>query len=431
MNVYDALRMGEMLEPHGYTMVHAPDDADLVIYNTCHIRDKADEKVFSDVGRFKVLAKPNAIHAVGGCVGQAMGKKVIDRSPAISVVFGPQTYHRLPEFIEIAERRQPFKGRTAVVDTDFPELEKFDTLPKPGAYGPTAFLTIQEGCDKFCTYCVVPYTRGAELSRAVEQVLEEAEGLVAQGVKELCLLGQNVNAYHGTDVNGKEVSFAELIKRLCAIDGMERLRFTTSHTNNMKADLLELFANEPKLMPYLHLPVQSGSNRILQAMNRNHTREDYLDVIKAVRKVRPDIAISGDFIVGFPGETEEDYQETLKIVAETNYAIAYSFAYSQRPGTPAAVMDNQVPEDVKKERLAGLQALLNDQQEQFLANCMGKELDVLVEEKGRKDGELKGRTPHNMSVSFSGNERLIGQVVRVRITHTLPHSLQGEVVLAA
>jgi tRNA-2-methylthio-N6-dimethylallyladenosine synthase len=431
MNVYDALRMGELLEPHGYTMVHSPDDADLVVYNTCHIREKADVKIFSDVGRFKKRAKADAIHAVGGCVGQAMGKQVIARAPAVSVVFGPQTYHRLPEFITLATRQRAEKGRARVVDTDFPELEKFDALPKPGAYGPTAFLTIQEGCDKFCTYCVVPYTRGAELSRAVEQVVDEAKGLVDQGVKEICLLGQNVNAYHGVDAKGREVSFADLIERLCALEGLERLRFTTSHTNNMQRDLVGLFASEPKLMPYLHLPVQSGSNRILQAMNRNHTVEDYLDAIQAVRAVRPDIAISGDFIVGFPGETEADFQETLNIVAATNYAIAYSFAYSPRPGTPAAAMADQVEEVVKKERLAGLQALLNDQQAQYLQSFIGQELDVLVEEPGRSAGELKGRTPHNMSASFSGNERLLGQIVRVKITSALPHSLQGEVVLAA
>lgn len=432
MNVYDAVRMQDLLAPHGYTPADTVNNADLVIMNTCHIREKADDKLFSDVGRFR-RAAPKAILAVGGCVGQAMGAKVMENAPAVKVVFGPQTFHRLPEFIAHVERAKAkgLKGKAQrVVDTEFPELEKFDALPPQGATGPTAFVSIQEGCNKFCTYCVVPYTRGEELSRPLVDIEKDVQGLVQQGVREVTLIGQNVNAYHGEDELGNEISLAGLMARLAKIEGLLRIRFTTSHPNNMTADLIEIMANEPKVMPYLHLPVQAGSNKILQAMNRNHTAESYLETIAAVRAARPDVAISGDFIVGFPGETEEDYLHTLAVAAEVGYSSAYSFAYSQRPGTPADAMPNQVDETTKKERLAGLQALLNDQQAAFNAQFLGQVVDVLVTEEGDAEGQMRGRSPHNVAVNFEGHRRLVGHVVPVKITEARPRSLVGEVVLA-
>lgn len=430
MNQYDAIRMAELMRPHGYYLADAPDGADLVVYNTCHIREKADEKVFSDVGRFKRAADENAIHAVGGCVGQAMGDALMKRQPAVRVVFGPQTIHRLPEFVEQVNRYGRTGKQARVVDTDFPELEKFDKLPTPGAYGPSAFVTIQEGCDKFCTYCVVPYTRGAEISRSVADVVAECRHLADQGVKELVLLGQNVNAFHGEDESGVEVSFAGLLRRVAEIDGVERVRFTTSHPQNMAGDLINLFGEEEKLMPYFHLPVQAGSDRILAAMNRSHTAAEYIEIIERLRAVRPDIAISGDFIVGFPGETEEDFEQTLAVAAEVDYASAYSFAYSPRPGTPAAAMPNQVDEVVKKERLAGLQALLNDQQEAFNRRFIGQTIPVLVEERGSKPNQLRGRSAHNVAVNFNGTERLIGHTVMVNVADGGLKSLFGDIQLA-
>lgn len=433
MNVYDGLRIAELLGDD-YTLQDTPEAADLVVLNTCHIREKADDKVFSDVGRIKQQMAEDAIVAVGGCTGQAMGAKVYQQSKAVSIVFGPQTYHRLPQFIErvYAGRHQRRLGNKnapiRVVDTEFPELEKFDNLPKPGIYGPTSFLTIQEGCDKFCTYCVVPYTRGAEISRPVAHILHEAHIMADQGVKEITLLGQNVNAYHGEDNVGNPISFAKLIEEVGNIPGLERIRFTTSHPNNTEADLIAAFAANPKLMPFFHLPVQAGSNKILKAMNRSHTAESYLRIIEKCREARPDIAISGDFIVGFPGETEEDFQQTLAIVAATNYAYAYSFAYSPRPGTPAADMPHQVEEAVKKERLAGLQALLDDQQAAFNAQFLHKTVHVLAEEKGNKPGQLRGRSEHNLAVNFTASAENIGKIVPVNITKAGNKSLTGECV---
>ncbi len=430
MNVYDGLRMTEMLAPLGYGLQEHYEGADLIILNTCHIREKADDKMFSDIGRMKAEAAEGAIIAVGGCVGQAMGAKIYQQSPAVSIVFGPQTYHRLPDFITQVEdgRKARESGQKnapiRVVDTDLPELEKFDHLPKPGAYGPSAFVTIQEGCDKFCTYCVVPYTRGAEVSRSVQSIVDECRMLADQGVKEIVLLGQNVNAYEVDTV-----TLAGLLEKISDIEGIERLRFTTSHPNNTEADLIEAFVTNKKLMPYFHLPVQAGSNKTLKAMNRSHSVESYLETIRLLRKARPDIAIAGDFIVGFPGETEEDFEETLKIVAAVEYAAAYSFAYSPRPGTPAAEMPNQVDETVKKVRLAGLQALIAAQQEAFNAKFVGQTLDVLVEEKGKHKDQLRGRSPHNISVNFEGNDRLIGTVVPVTITESRPKSLVGHICL--
>lgn len=428
MNAYDAVRMADLMAPHGYAVVDKPDNADLVVLNTCHIRDKADEKVFSDLGRFKKHGKEDTLYAVGGCIGQAMGSKIMKRSKAVSIVFGPQTYHRLPEFIAKSQVRDEEGRFTQVLDTDFPELEKFDSLPAQQADGATAFLSIQEGCDKFCTYCVVPYTRGAEISRKVEAIIKDAKNLVSQGVKDITLLGQNVNAYNGKNTHGKELSLAKLIQELATIDGLDRIRFTTSHPANIDDDLLELFATEPKLMPYLHLPVQSGSDKILKDMNRSHTTDSYLATIRKVREICPDIAISGDFIVGFPGETEEDYMETLALASEVGYATAYSFAYSPRPGTPAAAMDNQIDEITKKERLAGLQALLEFQQTEYAKQFVGKTLKVLVSGKGKKENQLRGHSEHNIVVNFDGGDRLLNEIVNVKITNSYLKSLLGVIV---
>lgn len=427
MNVYDAMRMGDLMKPHGYHLVEDAQGADLVVLNTCHIREKADDKVFSDLGRIKAKVNDGAIIAVGGCMGQAMGADIIKRNRVVEVVFGPQSLHRLPEFVQKAEQARKFKGFKGVVDTEMPELEKFDHLPKPGVHGPTAFVSIQEGCDKFCTYCVVPYTRGQEISRPVSHVEREVIELVEQGVREVTLLGQNVNAYFEKDEDGNDVNFSELIRRLARIDDLWRIRFTTSHPNNMSDELIQLYGEEEKLMPYLHLPVQAGSNKILTAMNRNHTAEGYLEIIRKLRDVRPDMSISGDFIVGFPGESEEDYMDTLSLVAEVEYQSAYSFKYSPRPGTPASTMDHQVPEEVKAERLAGLQALLDDQQEEFNHKFIGKTLEILVDEIDRY-GQSRGRTPHNIAVTVNGDEGLLGKLIHVNITGARPKSLMGEIV---
>ncbi len=427
MNVYDAERMEDVLAPFGFAKTDNAAEADLIILNPCHIREKADDKVFSDVGRYVKGSKKNPLIAIGGCMGQAMGRKVMQRAPNVNIVFGPQTYHRLPEFIARSGWERGFRKR--VLDTDFPSLEKFDSLPKQGLRGPSAFVTIQEGCDKFCTYCVVPYTRGVELSRPVKHVIDEIKHLAENGAKEVCLLGQNVNAYHGIGESGEEWNLARLVRAVAKIDGIELIRFTTSHPSELDNELINLFAEEPKLMPYFHLPVQSGSDRILVEMNRTHTADDYLNAIDLLRMARPDIAISGDFIVGFPGETDEDFEATMELVREVNYSSAYSFMYSPRPNTPAAEMKNQVPQDVKKERLARLQELLTQQQGDFNKSFVGKTLSVLVESTGREPGQIRGRTPHNIAVNMMGNERLIGQQIRVNITHATASSLLGEIEL--
>ncbi len=434
MNVYDGLRMAELMQPLGYTMQASPEGADLILLNTCHIREKADEKVFSDIGRMQKVAAADAIIGVGGCVGQAMGAKIMQRAPGVSVVFGPQTYHRLPALVEKvaqgrAQRQLGHKNAPIrATDTDFPELEKFDALPQSKSYGPSAFVTIQEGCDKFCTYCVVPYTRGAEISRPVQGILDECQQLATQGTREIVLLGQNVNAYHGEDKLGTEWSLAQLCAAIGKIDGIERIRFTTSHPMNTTPDLLEAFATQPKLMPYFHLPVQAGSNKILRAMNRSHTAEQYLQIVEAVKQARPDIAMSGDFIVGFPGETEEDFNATLAIAHTTGYASCYSFAYSPRPGTPGADMPNQIDEAIKKERLAGLQALLSQLQADFNSRFVGQTLPVLAEELNEQ-GQLRGRSPHNVSVNFTTSHShprsQIGHILDVQIQHAGPKSLLG------
>lgn len=424
MNVYDGLRMAELLAPMGYKLAATAENADLVVLNTCHIREKADDKVFSDIGRMRKEANKSAIIAVGGCTGQALGAHIMQQAPAVSVVFGPQTYHRLPALLQ----KVLSGAQKRALDTDFPELEKFDNLPQPGAYGPTAFVTIQEGCDKFCTYCVVPYTRGAEISRPSEDILSEIKTLAQKGVREITLLGQNVNAYqHG------DVSLAKLCGKAGEIEGIERIRFTTSHPNNTTPDLIAAFAENPKLMPYFHLPVQAGSNRILQAMNRNHTVESYLATLAEVRQSRPDIAISGDFIVGFPGETEDDFAQTLQVAAAVGYMGAYSFAYSPRPGTPAAELPDQVDEITKKERLAALNAVLDHTTAVFLERFVGQTLPVLVEGRNenaeRYGSQLRGRSPHNINVNFPQNKAgtlAPGHIVQVKITHAGAKALVGQ-----
>jgi tRNA-2-methylthio-N6-dimethylallyladenosine synthase len=429
MNVYDGLRLADLMKPYGYALVDEPAGADLVVLNTCHIREKADDKLFSDLGRLKKQA-PQAILAVGGCTGQALGAKIFQQESAVKIVFGPQTIQRLPALLAKAQSGQ------RAIDTDFPELEKFDTLPTPGAYGASAFLTIQEGCDKFCTYCVVPYTRGAEISRPMADILTEAQALAAQGVKEITLLGQNVNAY-----SDGGVGLAELCRQVGQVGGIARVRFTTSHPNNTTPDLIAAFApptqgGVPQLMPYFHLPIQAGSDTVLARMNRNHTVAGYLATIAAVRAVRPDVAISGDFIVGFPGETEEEFQQTLALAAHVGYVGAYSFAYSPRPGTPAAELPDQVDEITKKTRLAALQAVLDAGTAAFCARFVGQTLEVLVEGPAKEsmgDGaQLRGRSPHNLPVNFTyggaNPVALVGQLVNVMIERATARSLVGVLV---
>jgi tRNA-2-methylthio-N6-dimethylallyladenosine synthase len=435
MNVYDSDRMADALAPHGYKPVQVMEDADLVILNTCHIREKASEKVFSEIGRLRDLRierralGEDFMIGVAGCVAQAEGEEIVRRAPAVDLVFGPQSYHRLPDLIARA-------GQGAVVDTEFPAEDKFEHLPAPKrevtiGRGLTAFLTVQEGCDKFCSFCVVPYTRGSEVSRPVSQVLTEARALVDAGVMELTLLGQNVNAYHGLDASGRAIGLGELCRLLAEIDGLERIRYTTSHPRDMNGDLIAAHAELDKLMPYLHLPVQSGSDRILKAMNRRHTVSEYVALLERIRRARPDIALSGDFIVGFPGETEEDFEETLGIVREVGYASAFSFKYSPRPGTPGAGLPDQVPEPVKVERLARLNALIIANQRAFADAQVGRVLPVLVEKRGRQPGQLGGRSPYLQAVHMDGPERLIGTIQPVEIVAAGNNSLSGKFVTSA
>jgi tRNA-2-methylthio-N6-dimethylallyladenosine synthase len=432
MNVYDSDRMADALAPHGYETTTDLEGADLVLINTCHIREKASEKTFSEIGRLRELRDEKRLRGedlvigVTGCVAQAEGDEILRRAPAVDLVVGPQSYHRLPDLLARA-RNKP------VVDTDFPEEDKFEHLPPAKREvtmkrGLTAFLTVQEGCDKFCSFCVVPYTRGAEVSRPVAQIMAEARNLVEAGVKELTLLGQNVNAYHGTGDDGRTVGLGELCTMLAGIEGLERLRYTTSHPRDMDDALLDAHAVEPKLMPYLHLPVQSGSDRILKAMNRRHTRDDYMALIARIKAARPDMALSGDFIVGFPGETEEDFEATLQIIRDVCYASAYSFKYSTRPGTPGADLGDQVPEDIKTERLLRLQDLVNAQTTAFHESCVGKVFDVLIDKKGRMPGQIGGRSPYLQAVHMDGPERLIGQIIKVEIIGTSKNSLVGKIV---
>ncbi|WP_108810357.1 tRNA (N6-isopentenyl adenosine(37)-C2)-methylthiotransferase MiaB [Sphingorhabdus sp. Alg231-15] len=421
MNVYDGERMSEMLVDQGMTSAADGEDADLVVLNTCHIREKAAEKVYSDIGRLRGKDGKSPMIAVAGCVAQAEGKEISRRAPSVDIVVGPQAYHRLPALVERAKT-----GKKAL-DTDMPAASKFDALPtRKKQARPSAFLTVQEGCDKFCTYCVVPYTRGAEISRPWSDLISEAQALVDGGVKEITLLGQNVNAWTSEDDKGQKQGLEGLIRALDKIDGLHRVRYTTSHPNDMTEALIAAHGEIASLMPYLHLPVQSGSDRILKAMNRSHTTDSYLEILSKMRRVRPDIAISGDFIVGFPGESDADFEETLAVVREANYAQAYSFKYSPRPGTPAAVMDNQIAPEVMDERLQRLQALLNEQQHEFNKQALGRRTDILLERNGKLEGQLVGKTPWLQSVHIIAPDLAIGDMVDVTIESAGPNSLQGK-----
>lgn len=432
MNVYDSGRMTDALAAEGYVATETMDDADLVLLNTCHIREKAAEKVYSALGRLRETKKARAAEGrefmigVAGCVAQAEGDEIARREPAVDVVIGPQTYHRLPQALRRARTGE------RVVDTEYALEDKFEHLPDPakakgGVRSVTAFLTVQEGCDKFCTFCVVPYTRGSEVSRPISQIVAEAEKLVASGVRELTLLGQNVNAWHGTDAAGRAIGLGELLYRLAEIPGLARLRYTTSHPRDMDDRLIEAHRDLRMLMPYLHLPVQAGSDRILKAMNRRHKASEYIVLVERIRAARPDIALSGDFIVGFPGEAEEDFQATMDLVETVGYAQAYSFKYSTRPGTPGADLPDHVAEEVKVERLARLQELLLKQQQDFSRSLIGREIDLLLEKPGRMPGQLIGRSPWLQSVNVDANASKIGDIINVRITAAGPNSLFAEV----
>ncbi|MBB97313.1 MAG: tRNA (N6-isopentenyl adenosine(37)-C2)-methylthiotransferase MiaB [Rhodobacteraceae bacterium] len=425
MNVYDSERMAEALGGQGYVETASPDDADMILLNTCHIREKAAEKVYSELGRFKGLKadRPDLKIGVAGCVAQAEGEEIMRRQPMVDLVVGPQSYHRLPE-LEAKAR----SGEKAL-DTDFPEEDKFEHLKgrAKAKRGPTAFLTVQEGCDKFCAFCVVPYTRGAEVSRPVDRVLTEARDLVERGVREITLLGQNVNAYHGEGPDGLDWGLARLIRELAEIDELKRIRFTTSHPNDMEDDLIAAHGDCEKLMPYLHLPVQSGSDFILKRMNRSHTAESYIRLIERIRAARPDILLSGDFIVGFPEETEAHFQETLALIEEVRYGSAFSFKYSTRPGTPAAERGQIDPAEAD-DRLQRLQALITRQQRAAQDAMVGREVGVLFEKPGRKPGQMVGKSDHLHAVHVTSDAVGVGDLARVRITGSGPNSLAGEVI---
>jgi len=428
MNVYDSERMADVLRPLGYAVTDAPERADFVILNTCHIRERAAEKVYSELGKLKQMRERKVARgdggmtiAVAGCVAQAEGEEIIRRQPAVDLVVGPQAYHQLPELLTRTAR-----ARGERIGADFAPHEKFDALPAArGGEGPTAFLTVQEGCDKFCTFCVVPYTRGAEWSRPVAAVLAEAWALADRGVREVTLLGQNVNAYDGEGPDGKPFTLARLAYALAEIPGLDRIRYTTSHANDMSDDLIAAHADLDALMPYLHLPVQAGSDRVLRLMNRKHGRQKYIDLIARIRAARPDMAIAGDFIVGFPGETDRDFEDTLDLVRQVTYAGAFSFVYSPRPGTPAATMGGQVEEAVALERLHRLQALLFEQQTAFNAAQAGKTLHVLFEKKGRYAGQAIGRSPYLQAVHVEAADHLLGQIVPVEVVSGAQNSLNG------
>jgi tRNA-2-methylthio-N6-dimethylallyladenosine synthase len=433
MNAYDSARMVDALAPLGFVPRPAPEGADLVVLNTCHIREKASEKVFAALGRLKRLKQARAAEggrmliAVAGCVAQAEGAEILRRAPHVDIVLGPQTTHRLPALVARADA-----GERALLDTEFPPEDKFDHLPEEAApQGISAFLTVQEGCDRFCSFCVVPYTRGAEQSRPVAAVLAEARRLVARGAREITLLGQNVNAYHGVGPDQREWGLGRLIRALAGIPGLERIRYTTSHPRDMDDDLITAHAEVPALMPYLHLPVQSGSDRVLKAMNRRHTAADYLRIVERLRAARPDLALSSDFIVGHPGETEADFEATLDLVRRVGFASAFSFKYSPRPGTPAAEAKDQVDEPTKDRRLATLQALLRDQQAAFNASLLGRTLAVLFMEPGRHKGQMVGRNPFLQPVHVQGPTTLAGEIRHVTITAIHPNSLAGRLADAA
>ncbi len=430
MNVYDSVRMADMLKPIGYQEASDIEDADMVILNTCHIREKASEKLYSELGRIK--RRKNAkkskgeqmVIAVAGCVGQAEGEEIFKRAPYVDVVVGPQSYHNLPDLVAKVQREAGH-----AIDLDFPTEPKFDSLPyDPTSQGAAAFLTVQEGCDKFCTFCVVPYTRGAEYSRPESEIFREAMALAAHGTKEIHLLGQNVNAYHGEGVDGTPSNLAKLIRHIATIDGIERIRYTTSHPRDMTDELIAVHGEEMKLMPYLHLPIQAGSDKVLREMNRKHTAEEYLTIIEKLKTARPDLIFSSDFIVGFPGETDQDFEDTMEIVRKVGYAQAYSFKYSPRPGTPGALREDQVPEDIKTERLARLQALITSQQVAFNQQWIGKTLPVLFERHGKQDDQLMGRSPYMQSVYVANNDNIMGEIRQVAITGAFANSLTGSII---
>ena len=428
MNVYDGDRMHELLSPLNYKRVDDPNDAELIILNTCHIREKASEKVYSELGRIKKIKDDrlrrlgkDIIIVVAGCVGQAEGEQIFYRTPYVDIVVGPQSYYSLPNLIARIVRSEKH-----LIELDFVEEKKFDYLPTDTtSQGASAFISVQEGCDKFCTFCVVPYTRGAEFSRKVEDIYREVTIAVSKGSQEVYLLGQNVNAYHGKTSDNRTFSLADLIDRIAQINGVKRIRYTTSHPRDMSDDLIKIHATENKLMPFLHLPIQSGSNKILKAMNRKHTREEYLTIIDKLRTIKPDIALSSDFIVGFPGETEEDFEDTLDIVRRVNYAQCFSFKYSPRPGTPAAIKQ-QIPENIRAERLEHLQKLLSKQQMYFNINCIGKTLPVLFSKNGKLSNQIIGKSPYLQSVYVDKlDESYIGKIINVKITSSGFNSLQG------
>ncbi|HET7849670.1 MAG TPA: tRNA (N6-isopentenyl adenosine(37)-C2)-methylthiotransferase MiaB [Pseudolabrys sp.] len=431
MNVYDSNRMADTLAPAGFAETAIPEEADLVILNTCHIREKAAEKVYSEIGRIRVMKEAAAREgrtmtiAVAGCVAQAEGREIVRRAATVDLVVGSQNYHRLPELVARVERGEK------VVDTEFPVEDKFDALAAPSQTatarrGVTAFVTVQEGCDKFCTFCVVPYTRGAEVSRPVEKIAAEVERLADAGVREITLIGQNVNAYHGAGRDGRPRSLAALLYRLSEVPGVARLRYTTSHPRDMDDDLIAAHRDLPALMPYVHLPVQSGSDHVLAAMNRKHTAVHYRDVVARMRAARPDLAFSSDFIVGFPGETEDDFRQTLQLIEDVHFASAFSFMYSPRPGTPAADMD-QVPPEEKSKRLQRLQALIGKQQRAFNATFAGRSVDVLLEKPGRLAGQLVGKSPYLQAVQVMAPASRIGEIVPVTIAEVGANSLFGEI----
>lgn len=431
MNVYDSGRMADVVAPLGYAQSETAEEADLVIFNTCHIREKATEKLFSELGRLKPLQDAKSAQgkrmmiAVAGCVAQAEGEEIHRRAPYVDLVFGPQSYHRLPEMIARASREAG-----VVLDTDFPAEPKFDQLPQGEAEaGVSAFLSIQEGCDKFCAFCVVPYTRGAEYSRPVTAIVAEAESLARRGAHEITLLGQNVNAFHGEGEDGSIWGLGRLLRRIAEIPGIKRLRYMTSHPRDVDDELIAAHRDVPQVMPFLHLPAQSGSDSVLSAMNRKHTADDYVRLVEKLRKARPDLALSTDIIVGFPGETDQDFAATMALARTIGYAQAFSFKYSRRPGTPAAAMPNQIAENVKDARLQELQALLRGQQESFNATTVGKTLTVLFEGRGRIEGQIYGRTPFMQGVHVQAPARLLGQEVNVAIKKAGLNSLAGEVAI--
>jgi tRNA-2-methylthio-N6-dimethylallyladenosine synthase len=436
MNVYDSERMGDLAAQAGYHETVRVEDADLIVLNTCHIRERASEKIYSELGKLRELkeererAGRQTMLVVAGCVAQAEGREILRRQPAVDIVVGPQSYHRLPELLSEA------RVRSGVVDTEFPAQDKFSRLPAtpPDAIrrrGVSAFVTVQEGCDKFCSFCVVPYTRGAEASRPAAAILNEISRLASAGVREVTLLGQNVNAYHGVDHRGHAIGLAGLISAAAAVAGIHRVRYTTSHPNDMSEDLIQAHGDLPALAPYLHLPVQSGSDSVLKSMNRRHGSADYLDIVALVRAARPDIAFSSDFIVGYPGETEADFNQTLALVRTVGFASAYAFKYSPRPGTPAAEMPDQIDEPTKARRLATLQQLIEEQRQTFNRQAVGRRLEVLFEKRGRREGQVIGRSPHMQSVFAEGPQSLIGAVAEVEILASEPHSLRGRVVSPA